>query len=446
MGLVLAPFALVALFYFTTLGVPDLAGMTLRARDLPSDMRLQQHLTEDRGNCSGYGVETDPYFTRYNGVHCAKQVWTRGRALRGVYAGSPSEVGLDEIEVVYKVFETEHDASEYYWRFWGRHTHEPVPSYALTEVNDAGRPYVGSNSHALVWDPSITLQQTGVLPEGVPNRMAALYIFRTGRTLVKIAGTGGSDPASPYGFATFEPAVISRLAAAIHVRIYEHDAEPVLYSLRKYIDALLADLCLLPGYAGESIRAAMTPGAPVFMPTPTRPALAKKAAVEAVEQEDRALAAVADRIPVEEAMTGGHDATVTVTLANFRLNDSEHDLAAATASAAAAAAAAAAEQVAVVDDSNSSQLDAEGDVAMDDIFAEADDILEAMSSGQPSLLGGLALHLNTFAARLIMRDHTVVAPMGLSANEIDDISPAASLVILAFVLIWICVAVLIEGL
>lgn len=54
----------------------------------------------------------------------------------------PAEPRDPQLELVYKVFRTEEHAREYYWRFWGRHSHQPLPAMAFVDVS-ASVPVVG---------------------------------------------------------------------------------------------------------------------------------------------------------------------------------------------------------------------------------------------------------------------------------------------------------------
>lgn len=44
--------------------------------------------------------------------------------------------------MLYKLFSTEENAVDYYWRFWGTHMHEPLPSYVYGNITDSS-PVVG---------------------------------------------------------------------------------------------------------------------------------------------------------------------------------------------------------------------------------------------------------------------------------------------------------------
>ena len=49
---------------------------------------------------------------------------------------------LGDLEMITKTFETEEDAAGYYWRFWGRHMHQPLPFHFLKDVT-VSAPFVG---------------------------------------------------------------------------------------------------------------------------------------------------------------------------------------------------------------------------------------------------------------------------------------------------------------
>jgi len=79
----------------------------------------------------------------------------------------------------------------------------------------------------------------GVLdvPPDLPDHKVAIYMFRVGRTFVKVTGQGFKQG---NGY-EFDPRFISDLAAVAHDRVLQHDASPALRQVRQHTGWLITE-------------------------------------------------------------------------------------------------------------------------------------------------------------------------------------------------------------
>jgi hypothetical protein len=85
-------------------------------------------------------VAEDVYFGRHKGEHCGLTRWEAAPLATG--EETPMQF-LKSLDLVTKTFATEKNAYDYYWRFWGRHMHEPVPYQLLMDMT-MSTPLVGT--------------------------------------------------------------------------------------------------------------------------------------------------------------------------------------------------------------------------------------------------------------------------------------------------------------
>lgn len=159
------------------------------------------------GECDGYGVAEDTYFADFSGQYCGKISY---------------EVPLDQqkpdsqvqqLELVYKVFATDFDAEEYYWRFWGIHTHEPLASNMYLDVTHTTN-LPGNGQHTLLWTPPSSPNIGGPSMRSMSSNHL-LMMFRSDRTFIKLTVSGFPDSSAPQ----ISPQAASDLAAAVASRI-----------------------------------------------------------------------------------------------------------------------------------------------------------------------------------------------------------------------------------
>eukprot|EP00041_Stephanoeca_diplocostata_P038052 m.1472830 g.1472830 ORF g.1472830 m.1472830 type:complete len:610 (-) comp25150_c0_seq1:3321-5150(-) len=244
---------------------------TLRFQDLPKNKRLKLKFRKRNTglNCRNFADVEDPYFSRYNGEHCAHAMYEAREVplsplVLSASAGKSDTDRIHRVSIVSKTFQTDADAKEYYWRFWGLHTNNIIPSRYYIDVHDKLR-LVGDEYNALYYSKDIVLPMT-TAPEYQTAHL--LYIFRDGSTVAQISLSGFPHES----FGAINPEVVYNIAASVASRI-THPAPPAtaLRSLAKgalhwgmgWDDSLLAacraQAAGLHRMVGSALAAARTP-------------------------------------------------------------------------------------------------------------------------------------------------------------------------------------------
>lgn len=212
---------------------PERFGLNLS--DLPPGQGLslrKRKGTTNPDHCKGFGIAKDEYFSQYGGVYCGDIVFEAAvqqaeTLTPGVQAAheDPNASGaqwsptsgpaqLQKVEMTYKTFDTETNAAEYTWRFWGMHCHDPIPMVAMADMT-AGIHVKGATPHFLFWDPA---RMAWPLPTQIPEvafGKGVIAVFRTGRTFVKLQFTG-----QPRHFAVdLTPTFAAKLSDVVAERI-----------------------------------------------------------------------------------------------------------------------------------------------------------------------------------------------------------------------------------
>jgi len=91
-----------------------------------------------------------------------------------------------QIELTYKAFETDEHAKEYFWRFWGIHSHSILPSSVYVDVSQK-LPSVGDEHRALYYNPGLMMHSPG---DNTFQAAHMLYFNRVGRTVMVLSISG----------------------------------------------------------------------------------------------------------------------------------------------------------------------------------------------------------------------------------------------------------------
>eukprot|EP00730_Choanoeca_flexa_P013412 TRINITY_DN5292_c0_g1_i2.p2 TRINITY_DN5292_c0_g1~~TRINITY_DN5292_c0_g1_i2.p2 ORF type:complete len:202 (+),score=19.61 TRINITY_DN5292_c0_g1_i2:176-781(+) len=153
------PCVLIAFLEVNEFGQEDFLAFHPSPSELPAQQALRLKLKRQNtdGSCRDYGVVDDIYFPRFNGEHCGLTTWQS--------SNSHEEPGrfLANLEIATKTFGTEHDANEYYWRFWGRHMYQPIPYHLLMDMT-LGSTEIGKTS-TLASNLSISCPYDVIIPQ-----------------------------------------------------------------------------------------------------------------------------------------------------------------------------------------------------------------------------------------------------------------------------------------
>ena len=109
---------------------PSLSFSSVSPRSSPS-RRLFQVGAKHCKNFSTIG--TDDYFKLYNGRTCASNVW-EDRSKRAPNKPPQANRKIQKVEIVYKAFDTQVDASLYTQKVWGSNIREPIPVIFYTDI------------------------------------------------------------------------------------------------------------------------------------------------------------------------------------------------------------------------------------------------------------------------------------------------------------------------
>jgi hypothetical protein len=207
---------------------PEKFGLELA--DLPPGQGLtlrRQKGSSKAESCKGFGAVKDEYFAQYGGVYCGDLTFEApSQAAPALSEGTPQPLNpvavvpgtgamqVQKVMMTYKTFDSDTNAAEYTWRFWGMHCHDPIPMVAMSDVT-AGMQTVGSTPHVLFWDPSrMAWPLSTPIPE-VAFGKTVIVVFRSGRTFVKLHFIG-----QPRQFAIdLTPAFAAKLADVVALRI-----------------------------------------------------------------------------------------------------------------------------------------------------------------------------------------------------------------------------------
>ncbi|EDQ88027.1 uncharacterized protein MONBRDRAFT_33062 [Monosiga brevicollis MX1] len=187
---------------------------------LPATLALRRvnHRETLGSDCHNYGVGDDIYFPRFQGEHCGLSEFEASPGHGGLFPV------LHKLQFVTKTFANEQAAHDYYWRFWGRHAYEPVPYRLMSDVTLA-TPGIGMEPHVLLWDPVLygvsDAQGLGVDLPANSRAKHVMYIFRSGRTFVKVTASGPEHQLA----VALTPELVSELAHVVHLNIQMHDAQ-----------------------------------------------------------------------------------------------------------------------------------------------------------------------------------------------------------------------------
>lgn len=209
---------LLAWYIFTTLcakfvlnlGVGKPPSIGLRPKDMPAGqrLRLKSRRRSEGGLCKGYSAAEDPYFVPYGGDYCGTMTYEAKPT--GAPAGAEAEQ-LQKIELTYKAFETDEHAKEYFWRFWGIHSHSIMPSSFYVDVSQK-LPSVGDEHRALYYNPGLMLQSPG---DNTFQAAHMLYFNRVGRTVMVLSISGFAKVETTM----INPELAQGLASAVQQRI-----------------------------------------------------------------------------------------------------------------------------------------------------------------------------------------------------------------------------------
>jgi len=152
-------------------------------------------MTRRRGGfgakCNGYGAEDDPYFAQHGGEYCGlvefQTVFDEEQLQGNRFPAS--------VELVAKVFQNEEEAQVYTERYWGIHTHSPLPNSLYSTLNyhdvapEDDEDEEASNIHILKWIPTsyaVQLLPADTVPTQDLQRMQHMAIWRYGRTFARL--------------------------------------------------------------------------------------------------------------------------------------------------------------------------------------------------------------------------------------------------------------------
>eukprot|EP00043_Microstomoeca_roanoka_P014698 m.146277 g.146277 ORF g.146277 m.146277 type:complete len:296 (-) comp16082_c0_seq1:73-960(-) len=171
---------------------------------LPETELHQFRVVEERhstNNCSGYGLNSDPYFLRFGGKAC--------QYIR--YASKqPTDVLAAKMELFVKKFTTQQACIKYFKYFWGSHLREPIHFSQYTDVSSS-IPSTGDESKAFLWDPFQTAARMTKSQPQTPSHEAKhiALLFRQGRFFVVILAASKPRENNPI----FSPAELQRFGS-----------------------------------------------------------------------------------------------------------------------------------------------------------------------------------------------------------------------------------------
>lgn len=196
--------------FMLNLGVGKPPSIGLRPKDMPAGqrLRLKSRRRSEGGLCKGYSAVEDPYFVPYGGDYCGTMTYEAKPT--GAPAGAEAEQ-LQKIELTYKAFETDEHAKEYFWRFWGIHSHSIMPSSFYVDVSQK-LPSVGDEHRALYYNPGLMMHSPG---DNTFQAAHMLYFNRVGRTVMVLSISGFAKVQTTM----INPELAQGLASAVEQRI-----------------------------------------------------------------------------------------------------------------------------------------------------------------------------------------------------------------------------------
>lgn len=187
-------------------GVGRMPVFSVKSKAVPATLRLK--LKSRRRNegsmCrKGFGAKDDPYFAPYGGVFCGSSLYEARPS------GSPEDQ-VRRVALTYKTFKTDELAQDYFWRFWGIHSHSILSPNLMIDVtaNVGNQGDVGHEHHTLYFNPSLLVSAQ---EEEVYASAHMVHAFRQGKIIIMFDVSGFYNVPSP----NINPELIKSMSAAV---------------------------------------------------------------------------------------------------------------------------------------------------------------------------------------------------------------------------------------
>lgn len=90
---------------------------------------------------------------------------------------------IARLETVYKVFENNESAAEYFTKFWGTHLYDPLPPYLYVDQSETS-PLAGQERRAFRWDSSNVQPGMPVPLQAASTPSHVIFVFRSDTVLL----------------------------------------------------------------------------------------------------------------------------------------------------------------------------------------------------------------------------------------------------------------------